>query len=163
MSSSGSSESINVAPIPLPPPCVACLHLSHRRVPTRFLQREFTSLTIGELQDVLGEYKELCFLLQGWQEAALHRGLKEMQLPARVLPSPDDTDGLTLTGDDAIAAESNAVVANLPVPVAVVPPPPVTGVAAAVAAAAARGWPLVNLLGALGRGATRATTRTTPP
>jgi hypothetical protein len=144
-SSSGSSGSINVAPNPLPPPCLACLHLSHRRVPTNFLDREFSTLTIAELQDVLREYKELCFVLQGWQQTPSHVEMKSMPLPSKHAYSGDDGEGVALTGNDAnSAAPSNAAVAASST---------ATNMNASNAPAAAsvsRGWPLTGFLG-LGR------------
>jgi hypothetical protein len=147
-------------PTALPSPCVACLHLSHRRVAARFLDREFDSLRVGELRDVLREYKEMAFLLQGWQDQAAHRDLRNMPLPPRPHRDADDAEGVALSASDAhSAAPSSAHVAGLSAGTGGAAAASVSASAPAAAAAASaapasaaipRGWPLTNFLG-LGR------------
>lgn len=149
----------------LPPPCIACLQLSHRRFAPRFLDREFSDLRVSELQDVLREYKEMCFLIQGWQDHAAHKELRNMPLPARRehaasnAQDREDGEGVALSAADAssaapssahVAASSTATAAgpssHVPAATSAAPPLPPPSTAAPLGS-----WPLTNFLG-LGMG-----------
>jgi len=140
-------------PSPLPPPCIACLQLSHRRISTQFLDRSFTDLRVSELEDVLREYKELVFLIQGWQDHACHREMKQMPIPTK-LSSPHanniliNDEGVALSdADEHSAAPSTAAVASGASSSASINSSNNVG---ATSSSVSRGWPLTNFLG-LGR------------
>jgi hypothetical protein len=135
-------------------PCIACLHLAHRRLSPSFVEREFSSLRVSELEDLVREYKEMVFLIQSWQMHPQHRELLALPvsqqrdratraalaqaahtaattaLQQQYAATDDAEAGVSLPDADAHSAAPSGSALG---------PPPAAG-AAAPQAASSRGW-----------------------